>query len=362
MKKVGILTFHKAHNYGAVLQVAALICFLKNQGYAVEAVNYLSPPNRRYRLILFFKRRNVVKLLWETLFLFGRRYLRHRAFERFMSTYVIHSQAPVKEKNDLKGLDYDAYVVGSDQVWNTDITAGFDDIYWGNFSTEKPARKISYAASSENYPYDRRNKEKVRKGLRNFDALSVRENAFAEYLQKVTTQEISTVVDPTLLVPSGFFENLAVPPENRGRFVLVYQVVENHEVLCVAQNIARQLDAEVIEIRSKITGMVKRKNVIETARPEEFLGYLKAAQCIVTTSFHGTAFSLIFQKSFYFVDLKNNANRSRALLNDLSLQQRVISTSDDVLFSSIDYEYPIQILRKKRKFSADFLKKALYDL
>lgn len=358
-KKIGILTFHKAHNYGAVLQVAALIHFLVNNGFYAEAINYLSPPNKRYRLFLFFKRRNILKLFWELCFVFWRKYIRHKAFEQFIATYVTQSQHPVKNIDGLKGMDYDVYVVGSDQVWNTRITSGFDDIYWGNFTTGKKATKISYAASSENYPYDQKDVERVRSGLRNFDALSVRENRFAAYLQQMTSQEISTVVDPTLLVPSAFWDDLAIIPKNYGRFVLVYQVVENRAVLSFANKLKKQLDSQVFEMCAKIKGSITRKNIIETASPEEFLGYFKTAQCVVTTSFHGTAFSLIFGKPFYFIKLQNNANRSTALLHEIGLQDRIVSITDDIVFSDIDYECPNQALLKKRALSSEFLENAL---
>ena len=359
MRKVGILTFHRAHNYGAVLQVYALQQFIKANSCEVEIVNYDSDVFRQYSLLNFFKRKNPIKMAAIILCKIRSAYTRHKAFENFIKDKLLQSKLVVKNIYDIETAQYDLYVIGSDQVWSLQIGFGFDPIYWGVFKTENNASKISYAASSETYPYPAKFDGQIKEALKCFLKISVREDNFANYLDEYTNKKIEVVLDPTLLVDRKIFDEIAIPPKKSSKYVLVYQVANDPEVLKVAEDVAKQINAEVIELKGRLSGRPKSKGCVETASPQEFIGFFKNASCIITTSFHGTAFSIIFEKEFYFVSLSNYSNRSVSLLEKLCLDERVIKTDSKVLYEKVNYSVARLVLGKEKNKSEKFIISAL---
>lgn len=232
--------------------------------------------------------------------------------------------------------------MGSDQIWNPKITKGFDPIYFGNFDFQKGERKyISYAASMEAKTLNEESINFYLKELNNFDSLSVRETRLAELLQPLTTKKIKIVLDPTLLADINIWNRITSQPSIKGKYVLVYQVRYNKDTLRVAYNIANQINALVIEITANTTIRFNR-NKLQTSSPEEFLGLIKNAACVVTTSFHGTAFSIIFNRPFYCLHLGDGADtRSQSLLKFIGLSDRMIKKNEIPKFTEIDYEKEI---------------------
>ena len=357
--KIGILTFHCAHNYGAVLQCYATQEFLRSKGYEVEVINYrpqylLDP----YKL---FNRRRVIcknpirllKCLIIEILMFSNRYKRFIGFERF-----IHNRLQIGDivtRNTLSS-DCDAYIIGSDQVWNSRITRGFDPIYFADFPFEKGNKKyISYAASMEAKTLTHEQVDFYTKSLNNFDILSVRENQLQQLLQSLTSKNISLVLDPTLMVPTAVWDNLSSDNSNVEKYVVVYQVRIDPNTMRIAELIANQIGAKV-----KVLVAWLHYNAVEgadqTATPEEFVDVIRNAACVVTTSFHGTAFSVIFNRPFYTIRLNDGRDtRSESLLGTLSLEERIVDVDACPIFSDIDYSVVNKKLEKLRKESQDFL-------
>ena len=167
--KIGILTFHCAHNYGAVLQCYATQEFLRSKGYDVEIINYRPEYLLRpYKLFdkTRFKANNPIQFIKKIiieLMIFKMRYKRWKGFEKFINNRL--SVGCVVTKNTLPS-DCNAYIIGSDQVWNPRITRGFDSIYFANFPFEKEEKKyISYAASMETKSLDETQIEFYKKNM-----------------------------------------------------------------------------------------------------------------------------------------------------------------------------------------------------
>ncbi len=353
--KIGILTFHCAHNYGAVLQCYALQEFLKGLGHDVNVIDYRpSYLNSYYKAINIRANRNIFKVLKNIIgcvLKYSRNVRRIQAFNTFIEGRL--SLSPFCEKTIVS--DFDAYIFGSDQIWNPRISDGFDEIFWGNLPFVKGNKKyISYAASMGKDSLTENEKERITEYLRNIDAISVRENILKSMLAPLTDKNVLQVLDPTLLAPRSVWDKLEDKIEERG-YVLVYQVRKNENTMEIAKHIARQLNTKVITLVSGVSWSMER-NKKSCASPEDFVSYFKHASCIVTTSFHGTAFSVIFNKPFYCIELGDGADgRSKSLLHSLHLGDRMIDKLARPSFTEVDYTEASKHLNGLRKNSEHFL-------
>lgn len=359
--KIGILTFHCAHNYGAVLQCYATQEFLKSKGHDVEIINYCPEYLLRpYRLFdkSYISRggvKRIFKNIVQEIIIFPTRYTRWRVFQRFIN----HRLSLSKPFKDLSSIpdSYDVYIVGSDQIWNPKITCGFDEVYFCNFSFQKEKKRyVAYAASMESESLPVETHSFYIERLKRFDAISVREKNLQELLSPLADKSIEHVLDPTLMIPSNVWNQFITPSSRKEKYVLVYQVMPDENTLRIARDLACQLKAGIIVVGAWVS-FYERSNYND-ASPEEFINLVKNAACVVTTSFHGTAFSVILNRPFYTLTQGWNI-RSSSLLEKLGLLDRMISPTSTPIFSEIDYSdvnVKLDILRKE---SQDFLTSTL---
>lgn len=341
--KVGVLTFHFAHNYGAVLQCFALARHLQSRGHETFVINHTIEhikQNYKWFNIHRIVRKNVFEGLKE-IFLLSRRRKRWTQFNQFFS----HAFS-VREESDISDLSY--VVVGSDQVWNTSITSGFDRFYWGNAPEIADARKISYAASMGRAlaSIDQR---KMLSLLGNFANISVRENDLALKLKESNLgKEIYVVPDPTLLLNKSQWESVAKTTLDPDSYVLVYQVRMSEKTNAIATEIASKMEKKIVYLSPNV--VQKQSLEVLDASPEVFLGLVKNAAFVVTSSFHGSVFSAIFEKRFLCVKLNDGCDsRSQTLLESLGLENRFVDSLERYEERDIDWEsvqQRISILQK----------------
>lgn len=360
--RIGILTFHIAQNYGAVLQCYALQEVLKEKGYDVEIVDY-----RPQSLLNYYKIFNVqrlmscnslefVKNIVREIIKMPNRFRRYVAFQHF-----INNKLNLSAK--IKGRDipcyYDVYIIGSDQVWNPKMTDGFDSIYFGNLNFTKGKKVyIAYAVSMEEQKLGTDDILFIKKSLNNFDFISVREELLAKFLNPLTDKDIKVVLDPTLLLNRHVWEIIAKRLIKK-KYVLVYQTRTNSNMLKIANEIAENIDAVVVEVTASLFVSFS-KNKIQSATPEEFVGLVKYASFVVTTSFHGTIFSVIFNRPFYCIELGDNFDtRSRSFLSYIGLDKRMIKQDNSISFDEIEYDNVNSRLLQLRKESIDYLTKSI---
>ena len=363
--KIGILTFHCAYNYGAVLQAYALQEFLKSKGYSVEIINYRPKYLLTgYRLFHRIKWRGVigfVKDVIKELIIFPKRFRCWLGFFCFERKYFNLSK-PISEKSSIPS-SYDVYVVGSDQIWNPYLTHGFDPVYFCDFSFRKDGKfYISYAPSIGITSLNEEERSFFRKQLQNFDIISVREQNARELLTPLVDKPLRCVLDPTLMTPQHVWNKMLTNTfKSEGKYVLVYQAIPNKETLSIAYHIAKQLSAKVIPIACVASFYSRKESQLES--PEGFINAIRNATCVVTNSFHGTAFSIIMNRPFYTTMHEENGlnERSRSLLNLLGLQHRMIALNDLPTFSMIDYSKVNSLLDDLRMESQDFLASSLVD-
>ena len=352
---VGILTFHCAHNYGAVLQTYALQEFLKENGHQVDVIDY-----RPEYLVKQYRTDDPSESLWRRLIrlpLIPLRILRHKRFESFIASNFSLSQYGASRK--CIGKHYDAYVLGSDQIWNSNITKG-DLTFFGGFDRASNSLLISYAASTE-VPHEGASLDfsAEKEHLRKFTSLSVREDALREQIQPLVDTTVCTVVDPILLVDPIVFDRVATREKSVG-YVLIYQVNIFANTIPIAKKIQ---EAKKIRHRIKLVPRITKAELLNSysaASPERFVGLFKGAEYVVTSTFHGTVFAIICKKQFVCVLSKTRGNyRILSILKNLGLENRMVYSLNDIPEEPIDYDAVLLKLDVLRKASKSFLLSAL---
>jgi polysaccharide pyruvyl transferase WcaK-like protein len=247
----------------------------------------------------------------------------------------------------------DLIIVGSDQVWNTHLTNGFDDYYWGNLNIREDARIISYAASIEEYWYETYN-TKAKNLLNKFNAISVREQKTAEYLRIFLDKDINVTIDPTLLVDSSVWEKFAQKPSLADNYLLFYQVRNSPECESYAEEISKKLGLRLIVLSARVD-QANSKECIDSS-PEEFVGWFKYASYVICTSFHGTVFSVIFKRPFVSIKLGDGKNdRVESFLKSIDLSERLIEVNTTVPSINIDWDKVNLRLSKQQTKSRQYL-------
>jgi len=337
---LGILTLHYAHNYGAMLQTYASVRLLESLGHEVRVIDYRNPVvEAAYRPWRFDRSRfgseglsYLLKYIPESC----SRMRRARGFRRFLR------RLPLTDSF----AGFDAVLVGSDQVWNPRWTGGPDPAYHGSFEAGG-AKKIAWAASSDGA-------DPVFQGR--FDALSVREKALYDLL-KDRGEDVTLLQDPVLCVDPSLWRDLAGTPSEKP-YVLAYPMLEGERVIALARKVAEAKGLPLVILSPRASWRC-RKGTEQWASPEKFLSLVAGASCVVTSSFHGTAFSILFRKPFLAVPVGENV-RTGSLLERVGLLSRVAAEDrPEAMDEPIDYDRVSEILRTFRTEAESFLERAL---
>lgn len=360
MNKIGILTFHRSINYGSVLQAWALEQFLLDCGYNVEIINYKP---KEYEAIygLFDKgkskiivKENIKRLLYLDLFIY-----QMRTFQKFRNKYLKQSDKEYFYDSDFEKLGerYNCIICGSDQIWNV-RARDCDPIYF--LPTSHTYKKIAYAVSINSMDFtEQYDFEKIKQWIKDFDYISVRENSGADKLSHFLHQKIQTAMDPTLLFDKKKYDCICSDRIIDSKYIFMYSVTYNDDVITKAVELGKKsgLPVYTISITRSASILLKlNRKGIKVLRwrssPSDFLSCIKYADFVVTDSFHGTAFSVNYEKNFIAVNDRTsqgyvNDERIVSLLNMLGLEKRYISGGDELKnVRNIDY---LQVSPQKDK-------------
>ena len=359
--KIGILTFHSADNYGAVLQAYGLQEYLLSLGHEVYIIDYkpkyLIAPYRAFvnktpKGGIYIK----LKYTFRNILIAPIRLKRNIAFRKFRKAFL---NCINFDFNNVEN-DFDIFIFGSDQIWNPHITNGFDKIFVGDFPAIRGKKAISYAASAGCVANinDILDKKYIQKQLLNFHAVGVREESL---LNALVPTPCSLTIDPVLLAGKDVFLKIANHHIN-GRYLLLFQLFHDYKVEDIALNIAKEKGLPVVKINSSSESL-KDKGIISNASPELFLSYLKNASYVVTSSFHGVAFSILFEKNFTSVCLNpSSGERVYNMLQQLGLQNRIVTQKEQAYKTDdIDYHAVNQLYEIFRDKSKRFIHTAIND-
>ena len=365
-KKIGVITVHKNVNYGANLQAFASCAYLNKQGYDCRVIDYtLSSHEKSAHLFSWLKQSwdgeanksfsRKIKLSMALLMSMPWKSKRLKVFAKFRKKHIKMTK-PCTTIQDIVNLNLDTVICGSDQIWNPTITDGINPIFFGDVNGVK--KRISYAASVGKDRFEPNDEEKVKKLVCALDYCSVREENTAQYISKITGRQIETVCDPVFLLDKLDYEAVASKRLIKKDYVLLYSVVHNDELTVIAKDYADRHGLALIEICTERAKNTTHKQ-INTFGPSEFLSAFQYANTVFTNSFHGTAFSLIFEKDFYIVDNKAGGSRITNLLGKVGLSERLVAQKVENAFAPIDYATSRQYLKEYVRFSKEFLDKAL---
>lgn len=336
--KVGILTYHRSMNYGALLQAYALQTFIKELGYDVSIIDYWPDYHEAmYNPFKEFRKYNIkrkTKYIINFLFTFFRTQKRRKKHEDFIKEFLHLS----------KESQYDVVVYGSDQIWRKQHRAVynyFNPVYFGNDYINSKF-KITYAASMGHIEIDsEKDKNFLLESFENFNAISLREQDLKEYIKKEFNKEYKLVLDPVFLLEKSQWMELISPRRiPKKKYILYYRLQGLKEADQVVKELAKETGLSVIEMRVGIPLFHYGKKYRLTANAQEFISLLSKAECVVSTSFHGVALSICFERQFIYLSQDNRKNRVQSLLSMLGLTDRILDLNNPIFDYSnlIEYE------------------------
>lgn len=376
-KKVGLITYHSAYNFGSVLQAYATKTMIERLGFDVETIDYRTPSQTYWYTteasIRLYGRR---MWLWDSQFYLKRlaRLRRRKRFENFISTYLHPTHPTLRSYEEVCNADfrYDILVCGSDQIWNPWCTEFFAEDrskallpYFLKFGTAN--KRISYASS---FGTDRKVIEPGVKNLDLIDRISVREAESASLVSKLTGREVTHVCDPTLLLQLEDYKKLGLyKPKIKSEYLLIYNLNWKPAVLRAwlpaIKQFAKEHNWKVVLISPLHYSSDSEVTVLHDAGPLDFLSYLSNASFVVTTTFHGTMFSLNFERPFVSCST-DVASRQGQVLQMCGMGQAIVNDPNDLSEAAnkmlhIDFTRSNDAIAGLRESSIAYLKKALTE-
>lgn len=321
MKKAGIITFHCVDDYGGMLQSYALKTFLNNIGLKAEIVNYV-PYSMvgRYWWIPYVPYNSIKSCLMYTYRVAKKRFRTRSVYSerrRKMRTFredFLRPAGPVRRSaRSLDCQEYDLIFVGSDQVWNPDITFGFHHSYFGCVKKKESAKVISYAASIGKKKFRPNEEKEFEKMLLCVDKISVREASSVDYVKSFTDKDVCHMPDPTLLLTKQEWEKVTKNPGEEN-YILLYFTEHNEELMNQAIETAKERKLKVVSLSPVNAEKYPEIEVQYGIGPSEFLGYVHDADAFFTNSFHGMVFGMIFEKELHCFSHSSRGDRINDLL------------------------------------------------
>lgn len=340
--KVAILTFHSVPNFGAFLQTFALKSTIESFGHEVQVIN----------LQLGIKKSFIGSISYA---------LNDNSFSKYRAKYLNLTES-ITSFEGKREFGFDLYVVGSDQVWNKTITKENYLNYFFNFLPDS-SNKISYAASfgQKEWPFNEEETNQVKTLLQNFSGISVREKNGQNLIRENLGLDSELVLDPTLLIKN--YDQLIDHKQMENNLMTCFKFSRNGDFYDFVRKFSKQEGIKIRELRGV--------NPFKGTKTEPFpnigswLYFIKSAPYVITDSFHGVCFSIIFNKKFIAIpaDVKK-FNRIENLLSQLGLSNRIFYSYDEILENDrwkedIDYVQVNNKLDALRKNSLSFLQKWL---
>ncbi|MBR0278006.1 MAG: polysaccharide pyruvyl transferase family protein [Clostridia bacterium] len=359
--KVGILTFCYAHDYGALLQCYAMKQVIKNMGHDAYVIGYDCMPLDETYVRMFPKLcefKNPVKAgkKWAKQIINLPFLNENRKIWNNYENFINNEISPIKYPTDIK---LDAVVCGSDQIWNPSVMKGLKKEFFGCIN---PANiiKIAYAPSCGDIAELNGFEEEFTKLVSGMDYISARESVLSNYITDKTGLKAKTVVDPSLLADKSVYESLEQERIIKSPYILVYNKDgRNKEIKNAAFKLSKLTSMPMAEITALRASSKSEKDYtrLNGVTISEFLTLIRDAEYVVTNSFHGIAFSLIYNTQFYFVECLRT-ERIYNLLNSLGIQNRVIN-ENDIIQKKINYNDVNEKLNLLREESRNYLFNAL---
>ncbi len=356
--KTATITYHNVYNYGAVLQAYALQKAQESLFIDNVIIDYSSQKNRIFHRIKGTSLKilivNVLRLM--ELFLHFRQIYRcHQNFELFQKTRVkltkkYQSLAQLRE-NPPKA---DYYIAGSDQLWN--VSVKIHDEFFLNFG-EPGVKRASYAVSMGSYEVPAEHYIRMKELINRFEVVSVRERKAKEYIDALLYRDIKVMIncDPVFLLSRDEWTQLAKGRRITEKYILCYPM-SGHPLMQKALMKLKELTGYItVVIKTELFTSIKGDIILRDSTPEEFVDLVNRAEYILTTSFHGTAFSTIFNKKFFSMVGGSAPDRIINLLERFGLEDRVAKEISDIHMNEVDYTKANETIQRERAAGLNYL-------
>lgn len=373
--KVLTLTTYEGYNYGASLQAYALQHYIESQGHEAELIRfepeyltwyyafwYVNPDSKLsknavtrmiYRLMKWAHRRTTLKR--KRLFDYFNHHVLKETTESYRSSQALMDNPP----------SADLYLCGSDQIWNILYEAGRDPIFYLDFV--KQGKKASYAASFSFLDLPVEHFSRIQQSLKTFDAVSVREYQGKALVEQMGV-ECTWVLDPVFLLSPEDWQALVdredIPSYYKdealaGNYLLIYDFEGDEALRLFAQAYAKEHDLKIYAITDRFPLAYADRN-FKNAGPVDFVRMIKGCSCMISNSFHGTVFSIIFHKEFYVFNRQKAKVNSRmeSLLKMFCVEDRLIYGTENSHHRRLDWD----IIEDRKKSYMETSKNYLKDL
>lgn len=366
--KVAVITRHAVTNYGSLLQAMATQQVIEDLGHSCEIIDYIRK-NEHYSCLEKTLVNN--KVNWNNNVIKRLLYLSLRQpeciwagkkFEKAQNKYLKTTKRYTTNEQLKKEKPIaDVYVTGSDQVWGPMVDKSYDSAYCLSF-TNKEDKKIAYAASFGHTEMTEERKNYYKKWLSKYKNIAVREDSAVEILQDLDIKA-SQVLDPTLLLDSQYWSQYCTPIAEK-KYILIYQLHNDKKLGEYAKKVAKAKKLPLIRISTSLH-QISREGKFKWA-PElgQFLSYIKNAECMITDSFHGTAFAINFNTPFIEV-LPNNktGTRNMSILRLTKFTDRILQNPNDISLAQkpMNFTYANKVMKEKREESIKILKSMLEE-
>lgn len=357
--KIKTITCHDVYNSGASLQAYALQRYISSMGHSVEIIDYKPKylsghfktwrvSNPRWDKNIFLKTTYLILKLPSRLISLKKK----RAFDKFRDKYLTLTNRRFISNEELRLNPpiADLYIAGSDQIWNTIFSNGTDAAFYLNFAP-KSSKRISYAASFATSHIVEQHKAFVKRELGNFDSISVREQDGLEIVKELG-YDGEWVCDPVFLLTAEQWDQIALR-EFKQKYILIYDFEKTPLIEQIAKKIAKEKGWKIYSVNIALT---YADRCFRYVAPDDFVSLIKSSQMVISNSFHGTAFSVIYEKDFLVVPRKEGINtRMVSLLSYLGIPERM-ATNNQVELGNIDYSKVNIKLNEYTTISKQFLK------
>lgn len=370
--KIAILTQPLGHNYGGMMQAYALQKVLRNLGHEVITIDYKYPEvnlfykaaKLPYRLVkkLAGKRKAPINL--EAKLPYIQEYTRQFIAQNIILSEYIDNETALS--NHFDSNNYDVVIVGSDQTWRPKYSPNIYNFYLDFLKQNKDIRKVTYAASFgvDNWEYSDEQTARCAKLASLFDAISVREESGVELCRRRLKVDSECVLDPTLLLTKESYIELLGdkynPSPNKG--VFTYILDKNESKMAAAEHISKQLDSNLFQCQANSNG----SSLVDYKMPavQDWLASFANAEFVVTDSFHGMVFSIVFEKPFLVIaNNERGAARFQSLLKQIDSIEYLVNDPDFIISGELDIKAirPLNLTKVsvKRQESMLFLNKEL---
>ena len=354
--EIGIVTINDDNNYGNRLQNYAVQQFCKKNDLKVETIKNRPLLNDKENLSKKFKYYYRIKEILKNIKANLKRLKRLKCFRNFNKN-IIFSKKFFNIENLSWGKKYDFFIVGSDQVWNPKFKrlSDFDLLAFA-----KPEQRIAFSASFGISELPENCKEKAKRELEKFKAISVREEKGKEIIEELTgRKDVQVLVDPTMLLTSEEWDKVAKKPEQlkTDKYILNYFLGK------LSEKRKKEIERVANENNCEIINILDKNSPFYQTGPSEFLYLEKNAFLICTDSFHSSVFAILYNKPFIVFNREDNKvnmnSRIETLLKKFNLHNREFTGTITKENLKHDYTEAYKILKKEKEKSIKFLKEAL---